>query len=119
METPTPTTSMGTEPIPDNFTWSFDDQTESGLNNYRILLNSIPVVDATFTNSGSFMVRDKDSIQILLLINDGIIGLSTLEEEGTVIYQGTLDRAPEVLDSGNIRITGGLTYNATGFITNK
>jgi hypothetical protein len=117
--TPTPTTSSETPPIPNNFTWSFDDQTESGLNNYRILLNSTPVVDVTSTNSGSFMVKDKDSIQILLLIDEGIIGSSTLDADGSRIYQGILNRAPEVLDSGVIRITEGLTYVATGIISNK
>jgi hypothetical protein len=118
-ETPTNTPTPSEVPSSDNFTWSFDDQTESGLNNYRILLNSSTVVNVSSTDSGSFMVRNKDSVQILLFINEGIIGSSTLDEDGSQIYQGTLNRAPETLDSGNVPIVDGLTYVATGIISNK
>jgi hypothetical protein len=118
--TPTPTntpTSSEAPPIPDNFTWSFDDQSESENNTYRILLNGNVVVNEFRTSNGSFLVRGGDLVRIILTYDDGRNGAtSDLTEDLVNIYSGSSPSSPDVLDSGAIGIKGGSVYVATAII---
>jgi hypothetical protein len=117
-ETPTNTpTSSEVPPVTDNFTWSFDDQAESGNNTYRILLNGNVVVNEFRTSNGSFLVIGGDLVRIILTYDDGRNGAtSDLTEDLVNIYSGSSPSSPDVLDSGAIGIKGGSVYVATAII---
>jgi hypothetical protein len=117
-ETPTNTpTSSEVPPITDNFTWSFDDQAESGNNTYRILLNGNVVVNEFRTSNGSFLVIGGDLVRIILTYDDGRNGAtSDLTQDLVNIYSGSSPSSPDVLDSGAIDIKGGSVYVATAII---
>ena len=116
--TPTVTPSASEIPVSNNFTWSFDDQTGSEVNIYRILLNGNIVVNTNITDSGGFVVRVGDSVRINLTYDDGRGGAtSDLTEDSVNIYSGSSPSSPDFLDSGAINIKGGSVYVATA-ITN-
>jgi len=114
---PTPSPTMDTPPPVNNFSWSFVDQTRSGLNSYVIVHEGNTVVNVTSDDSGSFEVADKDVVGIILNFTDGDTATSRLNEDGNIIYVDSQNRVPSVIDSGNITITGGAIYIADGFIT--
>ena len=111
---------MGTEPPPtDNFTWSFDDQTGSELSVYRILKNGLEIVNTNRSGSGSFNVKDKNVIQIVMNMEFGDSATSQLDEGGILIYDESVGKVPQVLDSGSISVKIGREYIATGVIIGK
>jgi hypothetical protein len=83
------------------------------------LYNGVTVVNTNRDGNGGFTVNDKDTIQILILMNDGESATSQLDEDGTLIYDESAGKAPRVLDSGIIIINGGSIYIATGVILGK
>ena len=116
--TPTVTPSASEIPVSNNFTWSFDDQTGSEVNIYRILLNGNVIVNTNITDSGGFLVRGGDVVRINLTYDDGRGGAtSDLTEDSVNIYSGSSPSSPDFLDSGAINIKGGPVYVATA-ITN-
>ena len=116
--TPTITPSASEIPVSNNFTWSFDDQTGSEVNIYRILLNGNVIVNTNITDSGGFLVRGGDTVRLLLIYDEGKGGAtSDLTEDSVNKYSGSSPSSPDVLDSGPINIKEGSVYVATA-ITN-